>query len=225
MKKAILAIAAASAFASAMPAQAVPLIAGSTLLTPTPFSTIAGTQGSLLASTTVTGTALTFSALFRSAVYRNTLGTLDFYYQVARTGAGSFKSQMIDALTSSDFTGFTVDGYASAGDPDGAGFFTAGNNPPASTTTFGRSVDDAVIQISFNSNGLSNTENSATYIFRTNARNFTTGTFGVIDGSTFSGLAFEPSGAVPEPATWGLMVLGFGMVGFAARRRVAAVTA
>ena len=35
-----------------------------------------------------------------------------------------------------------------------------------------------------------------------------------------SGVAF-----VPEPATWGLMIAGFGMVGFAARRRRATVTA
>ena len=31
--------------------------------------------------------------------------------------------------------------------------------------------------------------------------------------------------AVPEPATWGLMIAGFGMVGFAARRRRATVAA
>nr|WP_295661618.1 FxDxF family PEP-CTERM protein [Polymorphobacter sp.] len=31
--------------------------------------------------------------------------------------------------------------------------------------------------------------------------------------------------AVPEPASWALMVVGFGMVGFAARRRTTAVTA
>jgi hypothetical protein len=31
--------------------------------------------------------------------------------------------------------------------------------------------------------------------------------------------------AVPEPATWGLLLVGFGMVGVAARRRSAAVTA
>lgn len=30
---------------------------------------------------------------------------------------------------------------------------------------------------------------------------------------------------VPEPATWGMMILGFGMVGYAARRRRTAVTA
>ncbi len=31
--------------------------------------------------------------------------------------------------------------------------------------------------------------------------------------------------SVPEPAVWGLMIAGFGMVGFAARRRQSAVTA
>ena len=33
--------------------------------------------------------------------------------------------------------------------------------------------------------------------------------------ATFSG----PAGAVPEPATWAMMLAGFGMIGFAARRR------
>jgi len=32
-------------------------------------------------------------------------------------------------------------------------------------------------------------------------------------------------GAVPEPASWMLMIAGFGLVGVAARRRPAAVTA
>lgn len=47
-------------------------------------------------------------------------------------------------------------------------------------------------------------------------------------GSGPTGLNVELSGnatAVPEPATWGLMITGFGMVGFAARRRTRAVVA
>ena len=32
-------------------------------------------------------------------------------------------------------------------------------------------------------------------------------------------------GAVPEPATWALLILGLGMIGFAARRRAASVAA
>ena len=43
-----------------------------------------------------------------------------------------------------------------------------------------------------------------------------------------SSIAFElddiATAAVPEPATWGLMIAGFGMVGVGARRRRATVT-
>ena len=223
MKTAIFA-ALAGAMLVAAPGQATVLLAGSSLQPTQPFSAIAATQGTLLASVTRSGTAFTFSATVTSAVYRNSLGTLDFYYQVQRTGAGSRANQQIDELTAADFGGFLVDAYASAGDPDGAGLFLAAMNPPSSTTTFGRSLDDSVIKIDFGSNGLIGTERSATYVLRTNARAYSEGTFGVIDGSTFADLAFQPA-AVPEPATWGLMIAGFGMVGFAARRKKLVVTA
>lgn len=42
------------------------------------------------------------------------------------------------------------------------------------------------------------------------------------DGNDYSGnfrLSAANAGVVPEPATWGLMIVGFGMVGAAARRR------
>lgn len=44
------------------------------------------------------------------------------------------------------------------------------------------------------------------------------GTWGEQGGSYAGTLNFSP-GAVPEPATWGLMILGFGAVGGALRRR------
>ena len=228
MKTSIFAILATITAAAAAPSQAVVIAPGTADIAPQAFTTIAGTQGTLLASKTVAGSAFTFATSVNAAVYRNTFGTLDFYYQVSRTGrgtlAGAAGNQMIDKFTASDFLGFTVDGYASAGDPDAGGFFRAANNLPSSTTTFGRSTDGAVIQLDFGTNGLAGTEVSATYVFRTNARAFTQGTFGVIDGSSFSGLAFSPT-AGPEPATWGLMVGGFAMVGFAARRRNKTVAA
>ena len=34
---------------------------------------------------------------------------------------------------------------------------------------------------------------------------------------------FTAQGGVPEPATWAMMIMGFGMVGFAARRRTTAI--
>jgi opacity protein-like surface antigen len=37
-----------------------------------------------------------------------------------------------------------------------------------------------------------------------------------------SNFAEEPSGVVPEPGTWGMMIIGFGVVGLAMRRRAAA---
>ena len=224
MKKFLLSAALSAVAFAAAPASAVILTNGSSLLAPTPFAAIAGTQGTLIASQSFTGSALTFSATFRQAVYRNTAGTLDFYYQVDRTGIGSDGSdEEIDGFTVSNFAGWVVDGYASGPDPDGAGFFVAANNPnlangtpSGSTTTFGRSSNGAIVRVNFGLNGLSGSENSATYVFRTNAFAFTSGTFGVIDGSTLSGTTFAPT--VPEPATWAMMLGGFGLLGAAARR-------
>ena len=218
-------IAAAGLSTMALSAQAAVLVAGTTGVAPT--AGVPTGQGTLLASQVFTGQAFTFAATFNQAVYRNTAGTLDFYFQVIRTGTGSISNQEIRSFTVSDFGAYLVDGYASGPDPDGAGLFIAANNPTladgtpsGSTTTFGRSPSGSVLTVEFGANGLTGTENSATYIFRTNATAFNNqGTFGIIDGSTLQGLTFQPTAAVPEPATWGLMVVGFGMIGAAARNR------
>ncbi|MBS0502861.1 MAG: PEPxxWA-CTERM sorting domain-containing protein [Proteobacteria bacterium] len=224
MKKFLFGAAVAAIALSAAPASAVVLTNGSSGLAPTPFAGIAGSQGTLLAYQTITGSAITFSAEFRQAVYKNANGTLDFYYQVLRTGAGTGGNEEVDGFTVASFKGFSVDGYASGPDIDGAGPFAAVNNgfladgvtASGSTTTFGRSNSGDVVRVNFGLNGLSGTENSATYVFRTNATAFTTGTFGVIDGSTLAGVTFAPT--VPEPATWAMMLGGFGLLGGAVRR-------
>ena len=189
---------------------------------------VTSTQGTQLASSSASGTALTFSAIFNQAVYRNTLGTLDFYYQVARTGAGSAASEEIRSFTVSNFDSYLVDAFVLGTDFDGAGPFLAVNNPAlangtlsGSTTTFGRSPSGNVLTTEFGINGLTGTENSTTYIFRTNAVDFNNlGFYGIIDGSTLNGRTFQPIGsAVPEPGTWAMMLLGFGGIGLAMRRR------
>ena len=218
MKRLMINLVASVAAITAIPAHAATLVPGQTNGTFDPF--VQATQGMVLATTSVPGTAFTFAAIMRSAVYRNIAGTLDFYYQVALTGPGSLgQDSEIKAFTAANFQGFNVDAFFSASDVDGGGFFTVANNPGVFTTTAQRTADGETLRTTFNINGLVDTETSATYIFRTNATAFTRGTFGVIDGSTFSGLAFAPTSAVPEPATWGLMLVGFGIVGSTLRRR------
>ncbi len=221
MKKLLLAAVAAASVA--VPAQSAVLLPGAQNVA---FTTLpAGTQGSQIAFNEISGQALTFAAIFRSAVYKNALGTLDFHYQVERTGVGSAATandQEVKRFTVSAFDGFDVDAVIIAGDPDGDGAFKAGNNPtPAggSTTRVSRAPDGAVIETNFwatGFNGLIGTENSVTYIFRTNATAFTAGTFGVLDGSSLQGITFAPT--VPEPASWAMMIGGFGLLGAAARR-------
>ena len=184
------------------------------------------TQGTLLGSidSGTTG-ATTYTGALRSAVYRNTLGTLDFYYQVAVATIN--EGDEVFNLTASAFTGFTIDALVSALDPDGVGFFTAANNPnlqgpPGSTTTASRNGSGLVIAANFGDNGLEAAgQTSATYIFRTNATDFARGgTFTTQDGSVAQRANFSPIGApVPEPATWAMMLVGFGMIGFGLRRR------
>lgn len=72
-----------------------------------------------------------------------------------------------------------------------------------------------------------------TTTYSNNVINFTaTSTSGTIDfngsliaGNTATAIDNLVLSAVPEPATWAMLVIGFGMVGFVARRRTAAVAA
>ncbi len=225
MKKFLIGVASAALFA--LPAQAASLVAGSTAT----FDPTALTPGgTLIASSTFSGIAFTFAATFRSAVYRNAGGTLDFVYQVRHDGAGSLGSNNnISGFTVAAFNGFLVDALRDGSNHDGAGPFTTPlNNIQGSgfTTLARRTADGHVLTADFRGlpngdgsvNDLVQGETSTSYVFRTNARNFQVGTFGVIDGSTLSGLTFAPTGAVPEPATWAMMLGGFGLLGAAARR-------
>lgn len=227
MNKKFLPIAALLAFSVslAVPAQATVLLANTTGLPTQPFP--AGTQGVSIATQSLTGQAFTFGATFNQAVFRTSAGTLDFYFQVVRTGPGTAGNGEIRSFTVANFGSFLVDAFVVGADTDGAGPFLVVNNPTlangmpsGSTTTFGRSPDGNVITTEFGANGLTGTENSTTYVFRTNATAFDNlGFFGIINGSTLSGRTFQPTGAVPEPGTWAMMLIGFGAMGVSLRRR------
>lgn len=66
----------------------------------------------------------------------------------------------------------------------------------------------------------------ATFLAGLNTLTFTVSNFGQVSGNP-SGLRVEVGGfaTVPEPQTWAMLVLGFGLVGFAARRRTVVVAA
>lgn len=209
---------AAALAAVAVPANAADVIPGATGVTIDLFD--GSTRGTLLAFSQTTGSALTFAATFTSAVYRNTGGTLDFYYQVTRTGAGTTGSDPIQSFTAANFSGYDVFAFQDATDFDGAGGFLVDGNAGTFTSTANRGFSGSVLGVNFGSNNLAGTENSTTYIFRTNAIGFTAGTFGVIDGSALQGPTFAPIGApfgVPEPATWAMMLVGFGAIGASIR--------
>ncbi len=216
-----------SAFALAPAASATVLLPDAIAVPFSPFD--ANTRGTLLDSiqSGTTG-ATTYSGFLRSAVYRNTFNTLDFYYQVAVTSINP--GDEVFNLTASNFFGYSVDALVDTTDFDGGGIFTAANNPntqgPAgSTTTASRNGSGSVVRADFGANGLeAANQTSATYIFRTNAINYNFGgTFTTQDGSVAQRANFQPIG-VPEPATWGMMILGLGLAGAAMRRRRQSVT-
>jgi hypothetical protein len=60
-----------------------------------------------------------------------------------------------------------------------------------------------------------------------NSPMFAPGTYDLLDfdGREYTLVISDPNGVIPEPATWAMMIAGFGLVGFAARRRSRAVAA
>jgi hypothetical protein len=225
MKKFLLAAAALAAF----PAQAAVVAPGTNNNAIDLFGPVSATQGTRIAYREDLATALTFQAVVRQAVYRNTAGQLDFYYQVSRTGPGNGdpaagNDHEIFTLTGASYGNFGVFAYRSGTDVDGAGPFINANNPSpfGFTSTAGRTINGNRVEIEFGANGLVGTETSAIYILRTNAFAFKAGTFGLINGSAIGGVSFAPT--VPEPATWAMMLGGFGLLGAAARRSSRAKT-
>ena len=219
MKK--LAFAAAVALI-ASPAVADPVPVGSTGVSVDAFD--GTTRGVELASLSTAATGTSFSAIFNTAVYLNTLGTLDFYYQVVRTGAGTgpppFGDTGIQYLEGFPYDNLSVFAYVDEANWDGGGSFLAVNNPGGGVGTAFRSGDGNMVGIDLGGSPglLTGTENSATYIFRTNATEYGAGTFRIFSRTALEIAGFAPV-AVPEAGTWIMMLAGFGAIGFSLRRK------
>ena len=225
MRVKLLTCAAVACIFTASPSLATSLLPGTTVaagLIFTPFNM--ATQGTLLASSNALplSPATTFSGTMSTAVYRNTFGTLDFYYQFARADKAGLKGggNPVEKITTGDFSGTLVDAEFTNVDVDGiGGIFHAANNPGVAPAYATRDATGSVIGADISGNPLTGTQISSTFIFRTNAKTYEPGTYGVIDASVQGGAAFEPGAAVPETSTWAMMVIGFGSIGSAIRRR------
>jgi hypothetical protein len=182
--------------------------------------------GALLADTglqnmSMTVGATTLNATFRSAVYDAGGGNLDFLYQVTNNGSST---TAIEELSFANFTGFTVLGawqQLAAFGVFGAGVEEADSaERNAQGDALGAVFDtNLYTDVNAGANQLLNPgETSAIFQFRVTAPNFTVGTFTAQDGIAVTAMGFSPTLNVPEPATWGLMILGFGGVGALVRR-------
>jgi uncharacterized repeat protein (TIGR01451 family) len=152
-----------------------------------PAGTPAGTLlASLVSPYSFATTAGITSGTITSAVYRNSSGTLDFYYQVANSASSS---TAIAREANTNFTGFTTwTGFRT----DAVGPFVVGTVPPVTADS---NAAGSVIGFSFNPPNTAKILAGLTsdiLVISTNATNFTAGNAAVIDGGTQTVAAFQP---------------------------------
>jgi hypothetical protein len=196
-------------------AQATALVANTpTTGVDTAYTFFTGTQ---VASATTLINNASFNGTARTAVFDTGSG-LDFYYQ--------FSSNLSSVNGVERFTGWNFTALGSSAvdvhqTNTAFGIFVAGTEQSdyADRSTLG------VIGFNFVPNGASKINpgtTSFTQVVHTNARNWTTGNFAIIDGMADNAAGFGVAvAAVPEPETYAMMLAGLGLMATIARRRKA----
>ena len=93
--------------------------------------------------------------------------------------------------------------------------FTGNGNDPTGTITFAALTGDVILGVHFGNAGTGLGDRTIFYRF-----NFTSPTTSIaLNTQGFSDAILIRVAPVPEPATWAMMLVGFGAIGFALRRR------
>ena len=159
--------------------------------------------GTLLADMTAlfsfTTTAGTTSGTVESAVYQESGGTLDFYYQVVNSASSA---TAIARETNTSFSGFMTDtGFRMDGSQlTGTTFVDGTVAPNFADRNATRAVNGFLFELT-DSSKIQPGQTSNVLVIATDSTQFEPGNASVIDGGSQTVAAFQPASATPEPGS------------------------